>query len=146
MTQEYTARVLLVDDEPDFLELLSARLTTRGMSVTTATCGEEALDISRNARFDIIVIDLSMPGMNGIETVRNIKKQRPFAEVIILTGHANIKSSVEAIKVGAEDFLEKPVDMDILLKKIHIAHERSIKNYQKQYQEEAAKIMKKKGW
>lgn len=146
MAQKCTANVLLVDDDPDFLELLSARLQTRGMSVTTATSGEDALDISRHAIFDIIVIDLSMPGIDGIETIKRIKKVRPYAETIILTGHANITKSVQAIKVGAEDFLEKPVDMQILLNKICAAQERTIANYQKQYQQEAAEIMKKRSW
>lgn len=146
MEKEFKAHILLVDDEHDFLELLAARLTNRDMEVSTAASGEEAVNISQKERFDIIVIDLAMPGIDGIETIKQIKAHRPNAEVIMLSGHANIKSSVEAIKVGAEDFLEKPVDMNILLQKIEAAQKRSMENYHKQFQQEAEEVIKKIAW
>lgn len=146
MGDDFKAHVLLVDDEKDFLDILATRLRNRDMDVSTATSGEKALSISRKAKFDIIVIDLAMPGMNGIETIKQIKAERPNAEVIILTGHANIKSSVEAMKVGAEDFLEKPVDIEVLLKKISLAQRRTLENFEKQCQRETEKILRKRGW
>ncbi len=144
--RRYTAYVLLVDDEPDFLELLSERLQNRGMNVTTTTCGKDALKEIERQDFDIIVIDLSMPGMDGIETIKRIKARRPHAETIILTGHATLQSGIEAMKSGAEDFLEKPADIDLLLQKIHDAQYRRIQELEKNSRNDVKKILKSRGW
>lgn len=146
MTKDNKAYILLIDDEQDFLDLLATRLRNRDMHVETALSGEQGLKKAMEARFDIIVIDLAMPGMDGIETITHIKKAKPHAEVIILTGHADVKHSVQAMKVGAEDFLEKPVDMEVLLNKIILAQERTIQNYEKTYSDEVAEIVKKRSW
>lgn len=142
----YTAHVLLVDDEQDFLDLLSERLTARGMRVTTASCGEEALKFISARDFDIVVLDLAMPGMDGLETMKRIKKKLPQTETIMLTGHASLKSGIEAMKCGAGDYLEKPVDMKILLKRIEHAHNKRITELEKKSQKEVKKILRSMGW
>ncbi len=144
--EEYIASVLLVDDETDFLELLSERLRNRGMIVTAVTCGEEALGRIDRQDFDIVVIDLSMPGMDGIETIKKIKTRRPQIETIILTGHATLKSGIEAMKSGAEDFLEKPVDIELLMHKIHEAHYKKVREIEKKSRDDVKKILKNRGW
>ncbi len=145
-TGKYTASVLLVDDEADFLEILSERLRNRGMCVTTASCGRDALHLIDKQTFDIIVIDFSMPGMDGIETMKRIKARKPNTETIMLTGHATLKSGIEAMKSGAEDYLEKPADIELLLKKINDAQYRRIREVEKKSQNDLKKILKSKGW
>lgn len=143
---KYTASVLLVDDETDFLDLLSERLRNRGMSVSTVTCGQDALQMIDQHDFDIVVIDLSMPGMDGIETIKRIKARRPHTETIMLTGHATLQSGIEAMKCGAEDYLEKPADINLLLIKINEAQHRRIMELEKSSQEDVKQIIKSKGW
>lgn len=142
----YIASVLLVDDEQDFLDLLSARLEVRGMKVTTASDGYKALQCIEEKPFDIIVIDLSMPGMDGIETMKAIKENHPEAEMIMLTGHATLRSGIEAMKLGAEDYLEKPADIDLLIDKIHKAQYRRLKKLEEDSSEDLQKILKSRGW
>ena len=118
MVEELQAKVLLVDDEEDFLTMLSERLKVRGLMVTTVTRGEDAVDEIDNQKFDLIVLDLSMPGIDGLETLKRIKAKQPDAEIIMLTGQGTIKTSMEAMKLGAEDFMEKPVDIAQLMDRI----------------------------
>jgi DNA-binding NtrC family response regulator len=139
-------RVLLVDDEKDFLEMLSERLETRGLKVNTVTSGEEAVEKVEDKTFDAIILDLSMPGIGGLETLKRIKKKKPEAEIIILTGHGSIKTGIEAMKLGAEDFLEKPVDITDLLKKISDARDKRILILQEKSQEELKRILHTKSW
>lgn len=146
MVEKLNARVLLVDDEEDFLESLSGRLETRGLKVTGATRGEEAVDLVDKQDFDAIVLDLAMPGMDGLETLKKIREKHPEAEIIMLTGHASVKSSVEAMKLGAEDYLEKPFDINALLEKINEAKSKHILVLQKKSKEEIANIIKTKSW
>jgi DNA-binding NtrC family response regulator len=140
------ARVLLVDDEKDFLEVLSERLETRGLKVKAVNSGEEAIAKSQDQSFDAIILDLSMPGIDGLETLKRIKEQKPDAEIIILTGHGSIKTGIEAMKLGAEDFLEKPVDITELLKKISEAQDKRILILQEKSQQELKKILHSKNW
>jgi len=114
--------VLLVDDEESFVEFLSKRLTTRGMQVSTSLSGEAALEQLRSRAFDVVILDVRMPGMSGVETLRELKKLRPDTQVIMLTGHASIESGVEGMKLGAFDYLVKPCDIEVLTKAIHEAH------------------------
>ncbi len=142
MNQELKAKVLLVDDEEEFVENLSQRLEIRGLKVTAATRGEDAVSLADNQNFDAIVLDLAMPGMGGLETLKKIREKHPDAEIIILTGHGSVKSSVEAMKLGAEDFLEKPVDINDLLEKISKARDKRILILQKQSKAEIQEILK----
>jgi two-component system, NtrC family, sensor kinase len=117
-------RVLLVDDERAFREILAKRLTRRGIQALEASKGEEALQILAEKPADVIILDVKMPGMNGIETLKQIKKRHPAVEVIMLTGHASTQDGVEGIKAGAFDYLSKPIEIEQLLHKISQAQEK----------------------
>lgn len=116
--------VLLVDDEREFLETLLKRLLKRKIKVTGVNSGEEALIIIRETPPDVVVLDVRMQGMDGIQTLREIKKIKPLVEVIMLTGHANLEIAVEGMEVGAFDYLMKPTDVDELLYKLEDAFKR----------------------
>jgi DNA-binding NtrC family response regulator len=146
MVEELKAKVLLVDDEEDFLSTLSERLEIRGLKVSTVTKGEDAVAKIEAEAFDLIVLDLSMPGIDGLETLKRIKSKQPEAEIIILSGKGSIRTSIEAMKLGAEDFLQKPVDMTELLQKISDAKEKRITIMQAKSAEEIEKILRSKGW
>jgi DNA-binding NtrC family response regulator len=118
MSEGTGPRVLLVDDEEKFLDVLSQRLGTRGIDAETSTSGEEALVKIKNKNFDAIVLDVMMPGIGGIETLKRIRKENPEVQIIMLTGRGTIDKAVEAMKEGAIDFLEKPADIDKLMDKI----------------------------
>jgi len=146
MGEKLHAKVLLVDDEEEFIKTLSQRLEMRGLKVTGATRGEEAVNLADQESYDAIVIDLAMPGMDGLETLKCIKKKHPDAEIIMLSGHGTVKTSIEAMKLGAEDFLEKPVDMQELLAKIGEMKDKRILILEKQSMEEIEQILKSKAW
>lgn len=116
--------VLLVDDEVEFLETLEKRLRRRNMDVRVATSGEEALEALSQSPPDVVVLDVKMPGMDGIETLREIKKKAPLIEVVMLTGHANLEVAIQGMEMGAFDYLMKPVDIDELVYKLQDAHRR----------------------
>lgn len=117
-------KVLLVDDETEFLETLVKRLTKRKLDVIGATGGREALRILNETDVDVIVLDVKMPDMDGIETLRQIKKLRPSVEVIMLTGHANVEVAIQGMELGAFDYLMKPMDIDELLYKLQDAYKK----------------------
>ncbi|TKB10393.1 response regulator [Desulforhopalus sp. IMCC35007] len=146
MDKELHAKVLLVDDEEDFTDALSKRLEARNLKVKTVNRGEDAVQMVDEHSFDVIILDLSMPGMDGLETLQRIKENHPDAEIIILTGHASVQSSVKAMKIGAEDLLEKPVDITALLHKIEEAHKKRVVILQKQSKKEIENIIKSRGW
>ena len=146
MEKELKAKILLVDDEEDFLSTLAERLETRGLKVDTASSGEEALAKVGKQGFDLIVLDLAMPGMDGIETLKRIKAKQPEAEIIILSGQGSIKTSIEAMKHGAEDFMEKPVNITDLLDKISDAKDKRVSILEKKSAQDIEKILKSKGW
>ena len=146
MDQEMEAKVLLVDDEQDFLETLSSRLEMRGLKVSAVTSGEQAIAEAKEQEYDAIVVDLSMPGIDGLETLKRIKANTPNAEIIMLTGHGSVASGVEAMKLGAGDFLQKPVELTELMSKIGEAKGKRMLVLQKQSQEELRNILKTKGW
>ncbi|MFA4917259.1 MAG: response regulator [Syntrophales bacterium] len=116
--------VLLVDDEREFLETLLKRLLKRRVKVTGVDSGEEALKILKETPPDVVVLDVRMQGMDGLQTLREIKKIRPLVEVIMLTGHANLEVAVEGMEAGAFDYLMKPTDVDELLYKLEDAFKR----------------------
>jgi DNA-binding NtrC family response regulator len=117
-------KVLLVDDEPDFMEPLTNRLTLRKLSVLNATNGADALKILDQEPVDVVVLDVKMPGMSGLEVIRHIKKTHPLVEVIMLTGHANLEVSIEGMELGAFDYLLKPAVIDELVYKIQDAYQK----------------------
>jgi two-component system, NtrC family, sensor kinase len=113
--------VLLVDDEKHFREILVKRLNQRGMVALQASDGEEALRLLEEKPVNVIVMDVKMPKMNGIETLRHVKERYPATEVIMLTGHASTRDGVDGIKSGAFDYLTKPIEFEQLLRKIRQA-------------------------
>ena len=117
-------RVLLVDDEKDFLETLIKRLRKRKLDAFGASGGLEAIRIVTDEDVDVVVLDVKMPDMNGIETLEQIKKVRPAAEVIMLTGHADMEVAIQGMELGAFDYLMKPADIDELLYKIQDAYKK----------------------
>jgi signal transduction histidine kinase len=124
MNQADPPRVLLVDDETDFLESLGQRLRLRGLPTLTAVSGPEALEILDRQQVDVVVLDVRMPGMDGIETLRRIKESHPRVEVVMLTGHADLETSLEGMRFGFFDYLTKPVQLPLLLEKIDDAFRR----------------------
>ncbi|MFH1123497.1 MAG: response regulator [Pseudomonadota bacterium] len=113
------AKVLLVDDEAPFVETMTKRLTKRDLQITSALSGEEALkQLERDSTTEIVILDVKMPGRDGIETLKEIKRLYPLTEVIMLTGHATVETAIDGMKLGAFDYLMKPCDMDQLMLKI----------------------------
>ena len=114
--------VLLVDDEVPFVETMTKRLQKRNLNVNTAFSGKEALEVlDKNRNTDVVILDVKMPGMDGIETLGEIKKSYPLSEVVMLTGHGTIESAIEGMKKGAYDYLLKPCDIDQLMLKVEEA-------------------------
>ncbi len=139
-------KVLLIDDEKDFLDIMSQRMENRGMSVTTATSGVDALELVKGKNFDAIVVDLQMPGMNGIEALKEFKQINPDIQVILLTGNATLEKGIEAMKEGAMDLVEKPANLDDLREKIQKAKAQKMILVEKKTQEKMQEIMQTKGW
>ena len=117
-------KVLIVDDEVRFIQALVKRLKKRNLVAASANSGEEALRRLDEDPPDVVVLDLRMPGMDGIDVLREIKVRRPLVEVIMLTGHANMEIAIEGMELGAFDYLMKPMDIDELLYKIQDAHQK----------------------
>jgi DNA-binding NtrC family response regulator len=117
-------RVLIVDDEEKFSGPLAERLALRDYDVTTSNSGEDAVAKVKQYNYDVVVLDVLMPGMSGIETLGAIKEIKPLTEIIMLTGHATVESAVEGMKLGASDFLMKPCETEDLVSKIQKAHDR----------------------
>ena len=113
------ANVLLVDDEIPFVEAMTRRLTKRDVHIVPAFSGQEALDqLEKDSRIEVVILDVKMPVMDGIDALREIKRLHPLVEVIMLTGHATVETGIEGMKLGAFDYLMKPCDMDILMSKV----------------------------
>lgn len=119
-------RLLLVDDEEMFLEYLSKRLIREKYDVTTCLNGEDAIEKIKDSDFDVAIIDVIMPGIDGIETMREIKKMKPLTEAIILTGHASRELGDEGMRLGAYDYLRKPCDPEDLVIKIKEAFKKKV--------------------
>jgi DNA-binding NtrC family response regulator len=126
--------VLLVDDEAPFVETMTKRLEKRELKVNTALSGKEALEmLHKHRNTDVVILDVKMPEMDGIETLRQIKKAYPLTEVIMLTGNATVETAIEGMKLGAYDYLMKPCDIEQLMEKVQEAtkkkrdHEKKIR-------------------
>lgn len=138
-------KVLLVDDEKEFLQIMSERMTARGMEVTTAESADQALAIIGKKSFDAIIMDFQMPGMDGMEALKAIKNLKPELQIILLTGYATVEKTVEAMKVGATDFLEKPADLEALAEKIKKAKTEKMLIVEKQTEEKIKDILQRHG-
>ncbi len=141
-----STKVLLVDDEVDYVNTLSQRLTTRGMTVETATSGKEAVEKSKDTFYDAIVLDYAMPGLDGIETLKKLKQINPDIQVIMLTGHATIDTGVQAIKEGAAELLQKPVDLPKLMEKIGEAAAKKVIFVERLNEEHIQEILMRRSW
>ncbi len=141
-----TERILLIDDEEDFLAVMSERMQARNMQVSTASSAKEGLEKATSGDYDAVILDLMMPEMDGIETLKRLKAKNPDLEVILLTGHATIKQGIEAMKLGALDLLEKPADLNALTEKIHAAQTRKMLIVEKKNEEMIKNILATKGW
>ena len=119
------AKLLLVDDEKGFLDTLTKRLKKRELKVRAVYSGEDALvELKKNSAIEVVVLDVKMPGMDGIETLVEIKQRFPLMEVIMLTGHATVETAIDGMKLGAFDYLLKPCDIDVLISKVKEAIEK----------------------
>lgn len=118
------ARLLLVDDEEQFVEALSERLSMRNYDVTTSLSGEDAIEKIKNYNFDVVILDVRLPGIDGTDVLRKIKNLKPLTEVIMLSGHGSMEMAIEGMKLGALDFLMKPCETEDLTEKIDKAHAR----------------------
>lgn len=116
--------VLIVDDEEVFAKTLAERLNMRDYKIAVAFNGKDAIDQIGKQNLDVVILDVSMPGMDGVEALREIKKIKPLTEVIMLTGNATIETAIEGMKLGALDYLMKPCDMEDLMEKINMAYKR----------------------
>ncbi|MDC0335917.1 response regulator [Pseudodesulfovibrio sp.] len=139
-------KVLLIDDEVEFLETLSERMRLRGMNVSTAETADNAVNAIDNGDYDAIVLDLQMPDMNGIEMLKLIKKSHPDMQVILLTGQATLDAGIQAMKLGAMDFMEKPADIDTLTEKIKKAQAKKMVIVEKKAEGKVKDIINSKGW
>jgi DNA-binding NtrC family response regulator len=117
-------RILLVDDEEQFVLALSERLTLRGYDVTASLSGEDAVEKVKQYNYEVVILDVAMPGLDGVDTLREVKKIKPLTEVIMLTGHATVETAIEGMKLGAIDYLVKPCETEELVTKINKAHQR----------------------
>jgi DNA-binding NtrC family response regulator len=139
-------KILLIDDEQDFLTVMSERMEARHMKVSTAISAKEGLEKVTDGSFDAVILDLAMPGMDGIETLKALKEKNPDLAVILLTGHATIKQGIEAMKLGALDLLEKPADINALTEKIKEAQAKKMVIVEKKNEKMIKDIMATKGW
>ena len=139
-------RVLLVDDEQEFVRALAKRLNARGLNVEFTGDGESAIEKIKHSDYDVIVLDLAMPGIDGLETLKRLKEVDPDLQILLLSGHGTIKSGVDAMKGGAIDFLEKPAEFPELLAKIREASARRMVLVEKRREEQVADIMRDRGW
>jgi two-component system OmpR family response regulator len=119
-------RVLVVDDEIDFLDTIIKRLQARNINVSGVDSGYKALEVIGEQDIDVVILDVKMPGLDGIETLREMKRKKPLIEVIMLTGHASVESGIQGMQLGAFDYVMKPVALDELLEKMRQAYERKL--------------------
>jgi len=126
------AVVMLVDDEVPFVETMTKRLTKRNLTILSAFSGAEALEkLNQQKSVDVVVLDVKMPGMDGIETLREIKRAHPLVEVVMLTGHATVETAIEGMKLGAFDYLMKPCEVEQLMAKVEEAKRKKSAQEQK---------------
>jgi DNA-binding NtrC family response regulator len=135
------SRILLVDDEVVFTTNMSKLLTSRGYRVTAVNSGDAAIQELEKNDYDVVVLDLKMPGMDGITTLKEIKKLDLFTQTLILTGHGSIDTALEAVRLGAYDYLTKPCEIDDLVNKIEGAWQKKDAHVKEEMQENVQKII-----
>ena len=138
--------VLIADDEKEFTDTLTKRLEMRDFTVTPVYSGEAAIEMAGKINFDVIVLDVQMPGLTGIEVLKQIKGKIPLTPVIMLTGEATVENAIKGMKLGAFDFLIKPTDTELLTKKIHQAYNLKNEHDERIRQAEIENILRTRGW
>lgn len=139
-------KILLVDDEKDFVDALAKRLEIRNFEVSIAYSGESALGIFEKVTIDIVVLDVQMPGLSGVETLLRIKEMAPLAQVIMLTGNATVENAIKGMKNGAYDFLMKPIDIDTFEEKLNEALKIKKEHDDRIRKAEVDNILNRHGW
>ena len=139
-------RVLLVDDEKDFVESLSERLELRQMVTKSVFNGDDALALIQQEEFDVVILDVLMPGKDGIATLKDIKRLQPLTQVIMLTGNATVETAIEGMKLGAFDYLMKPTETVELVTKINHAYQLKKEHADRIRKAEIENIIKRRGW
>jgi len=139
-------KVLLVDDEKDFVETLAQRLEVRDFEVRSSLSGDDALVLIQEHAFDVIVLDVLMPGKDGIETLRLIKNMRPLIQVIMLTGNTTVETGINGMRLGAYDYLIKPTETEDLVDKITRAYNLKTEHEERIRKAEIENIIKRRGW
>ena len=142
-----TPLVMLVDDEAPFVETMTKRLQKRELDVISALSGQAALDtLSQKPNIDVVILDVKMPGMDGLETLKKIKAGYPLTEVVMLTAHATVESAIEGMKLGAFDYLMKPCDMEQLMGKILEATRKKRDHEEKIREARVREVLTKRGF
>jgi DNA-binding NtrC family response regulator len=139
------AKVLIVDDEKDFVQMFSLRLEAQGEKVSTAYSGKKALEVLSHVAIDVVILDIRMPGMDGIDTLKQIKNTYPLVEVILLTGHGSTETAVEGMKLGAFDYLMKPADFEEIKLKLEKARQRKDDQEERIRQAEVRLLLRRSG-
>jgi DNA-binding NtrC family response regulator len=138
-------KVLIVDDEKDFVEMFSLRLKNEGERVSTAFSGRQALEVLEKENIDVVILDIRMPGMDGIDTLKQIKTAYPLVEVILLTGHGSTETAVEGMRSGAFDYLMKPADFEEIKLKLENAGKRKDEQEERIRQAEVRLLLRRSG-
>jgi len=138
-------RVLLVDDEKDFVEMLGLRLEEVGEKVFSAHSGQKCLKVLEKTEIDVVILDILMPGMDGIATLKEIKRRFPLVEVIMLTGHGTTESAVQGLKLGAFDYLLKPARFEELTAKLESARQRKDEQAERIRKAEVKLLLRRSG-
>lgn len=139
------AKVLIVDDEKDFVQMFSLRLQAEGEKVSTAYSGKQALEVLSRVAIDVVILDIRMPGMDGIDTLKQIKSTYPLVEVILLTGHGSTETAVEGMKLGAFDYLMKPAEFEEIKLKLEKARQRKDDQEERIRQAEVRLLLRRSG-
>jgi len=134
--------LLIVDDEEDFLNSISKSLRVRDFNVLAVNRGEKAIEAAKNNSIDIALVDLKMPGINGEETLRALKEEHKWMEVVILTGHGTIDSAVECTRLGACSYLQKPCELNELLEVLENAYKKKVMNKKKITEKKMDELLK----
>ena len=139
--------VMLVDDEAPFVETMTKRLKKRDLNVISAFSGQEALDtLDQQRNVDVVILDVKMPGMDGIETLKKLKADYPLTEIVMLTAHATVESAIEGMRFGAFDYLMKPCDMEQLMAKVNEAARKKRDHEEKIREAHVKEILAKRGF
>ena len=136
MVSKTDIKVLLIDDEETLVEYLSRRLLREGFTVKATFSGEDAVEAAKNDTFDVAVVDLKMPGMDGVETQKRLKRAQPFLQCIVLTGHGSVESALESGQQDAFQYLLKPVEYETLVEKIRDAYQKKTEIQRAKFQEQ----------